>query len=98
MIGVSLEEAQEWCADIVQWYRYEHHHSGIKFLTPTEFHSGKGKEILKERHEFYEKAKEQQPERWNGRASSDLTLLDEVYLNPAQASEKNEREKKTQAA
>ena len=84
----SLEEAREWCANFVNWYRFEHHHSGIKFLTPAEVHSGKGQEILDKRHELYEKAKEQHPERWNGRTTRDWTLPDEVYLNPAQASEK----------
>ena len=86
----SLEEAREWVAGFVRWYRYEHHHSGIKFLTPAEVHSGKAQEILEKRHDLYEKAKEQHPERWNGRSTRDWSLPDEVYLNPAQVSEKPE--------
>ena len=88
----SLEEAREWVAGFVRWYRYEHHHSGIKFLTPAEVHSGKAQELLDKRHDLYEKAKEQHPERWNGRSTRDWTLPDEVYLNPAQVSEKPEND------
>lgn len=29
-----LQEAREWVSLFVQWYNYEHHHSGLKFLTP----------------------------------------------------------------
>ena len=45
---------------------FEHHHSGIKFLTPAERHAGK-EEILNHRQEAYEAAKAAHPERWNGR-------------------------------
>ncbi len=41
----TLEEARNWCSAFVNWYRFEHHHSGIKFLTPAERHVGKSKEI-----------------------------------------------------
>ena len=88
----TLDEARGWCAGFVRWYRYEHHHSGIKFLRPADAHSGKGKVILQKRHDLYELAKEQHPERWNGRSTRDWTLPDEVYLNPVQSSEeKSER-------
>ena len=30
----SIEEAREWCRKFVQWYRYEHHHSGITVGIP----------------------------------------------------------------
>ena len=39
----SLGEARLWCSNFVNWYRYEHHHSGIKFLTPAQRHNGEGK-------------------------------------------------------
>ena len=32
--AATLEEAREWCQTCVNWYRFEHHHSGIKFLLP----------------------------------------------------------------
>ena len=83
----SLSEARTWVAGFVRWYRYEHHHSGIKYLKPSDCHSGHGIEILSKRHELYELAKEQHPERWNNRATRDWTMPNAVYLNPEQASE-----------
>ena len=78
----TLEEARKWCQTFVNWYRYEHHHSGIKFLTPAERHAGKSDEILARRHLVYEAAKAAHPERWNGRETRDWSNITEVYLNP----------------
>ena len=78
----TLEDARAWCATFVKWYRYEHHHSGIRFLTPAERHNGKSAEILSKRHEVYETAKALHPERWNGRATRNWSDITEVYLNP----------------
>jgi putative transposase len=83
----SLEEARRWVTGFVRWYRYEHHHSGIKFLHTSDLHEGRGTDILAKRHDLYELVKEQHPERWNGRSTRDWTLPDSVYLNPAQTSE-----------
>ena len=71
-----------WHPVYLQWYNYEHHHSGLKFLTPDQRRSGKSQEILEKRHQVYEAAKEKYPERWNGRATRDWSLPDIVYLNP----------------
>ena len=65
--------------NVVQWYNYEHHHSGLKFLTPDQRRSGKSQEILEKRHQVYEAAKEKYPERWNGRATRDWSLPDIVF-------------------
>ena len=78
----TIEEARAWCAKFVKWYRYEHHHSGIKFLTPAERHEGKGALILENRHKVYEAAKAAHPERWNGRDTRNWDDITEVYLNP----------------
>ena len=78
----SLEAARKWCSDFVHWYRYEHHHSGIKFVTPAQRHSGAAEKIVSNRHALYEQAKAAHPERWNGRSTRDWTLPTEVYLNP----------------
>lgn len=78
----DISEAREWCAAFVRWYRYEHHHSGIKFLTPSDVHTGKAEEILQNRTNVYEKAKAEHPERWNGRNTRNWEVLTEVHLNP----------------
>ena len=83
----TLEEARIWVAGFVKWYRFKHHHSGIKFLCPSDLHEGRGEEILSKRHDLYELARKQHPERWNGRATRDWTLPEAVYLNSEQASE-----------
>lgn len=78
----SIEDAREWVAGFVKWYRHEHHHSGIKFLTPAERHNGKSQEVLDKRHDVYEAAKARHPERWNGRTTRNWENITEVYLNP----------------
>ena len=78
----NIEEAREWVAGFVNWYRHKHHHSGIKFLTPAERHNGKSQEVLDKRHDVYEAAKARHPERWNGRTTRNWENITEVYLNP----------------
>jgi putative transposase len=85
----SLSEARLWCSNFVNWYRFEHHHSGLKFLTPAQRHHGEGDRILAKRRELYEKAKASHPERWNGRKTRDWSLPETVYLNPEKKMEKN---------
>lgn len=78
----TLEEARAWVGLFVKWYNYEHRHSGLKFLTPAQRRSGKGAEILANRHKVYEEAKAMYPERWNGRKTRNWDLPEEVCLNP----------------
>ena len=78
----SIEAAREWVRLFVKWYNYEHHHSGINFLTPKQMRSEKGAEILENRHQVYESAKAAHPERWNGRKTRDWSMPEKVYLNP----------------
>ena len=78
----TIEDARKWCHRFVKWYRFDHHHSGIKFITPAERHAGKSKEILEKRHEVYEAAKAAHPERWNGRPTRNWTDIPKVHLNP----------------
>lgn len=78
----SLEEARKWVSLFVKWYNHEHHHSGLDFLTPAQMRSGKAPEIMAKRHEVYEKAKAEHPERWNNRDTRDWSVPGTVYLNP----------------
>ena len=90
----TLEDARTWANGFITWAREQHHHSGIKYLTPDQRHMGKGDEILAGRREVYEAAKERHPERWNGRETRDWTLPDEVYLNPSKESSAAEKRRK----
>jgi hypothetical protein len=40
-----MEEACSWVAAFVGWYNDQHRHSGIRFVTPSQRHSGKAIEI-----------------------------------------------------
>ena len=61
----NIEKAKEWIERFVEWYNYEHRHSGIGYVTPMERHSGKDFKILIKRDETYESAKSKHPERWS---------------------------------
>ena len=78
----TIEAARAWCLQFVKWYRHTNHHSGIKFLTPAQRHSGRSEEILQESHDVYESAKAAHPERWNGRETRNWDNITEVCLNP----------------
>lgn len=78
----TLEEARGWVKLFVNWYNHEHRHSSLNFLTPMQRRSGKGTEILLKRHDVYENAKAEHPERWNGRSTRNWELSEEVCLNP----------------
>lgn len=86
----TLEAARGWCSRFVKWYRFEHHHSGIQFLTPAERHEGKGKQILAKRRDVYEAAKAAHPERWGSRDTRNWDDVIEVHLNPDKVSETTE--------
>ncbi len=77
----TLEAAQTWVRDFVQWYNHEHCHSRIRFVTPVQRHQGKDREILARRHDVYEAAKAARPERWSGQTRN-WEPIGAVMLNP----------------
>lgn len=77
----DITQARLWCQKFVRWYNHEHHHSGIKYLTPHQRHSGVDEKIIANRDKVYEAAKAKHPERWSG-TTRDWSLPDKVYLNP----------------
>jgi len=78
---VDLSAARCWVKGFVQWYNHEHCHSGIKFVTPTQRHTGEDVEILAKRKQVYQKAKLQNPNRWSGEIRN-WDRIKEVHLNP----------------
>jgi transposase InsO family protein len=36
----DLLHARRWVTDLVRWYNYEHQHRNIRFVTPTQRHTG----------------------------------------------------------
>ena len=61
----SKAKACEWVAAFVDWYNHRHRHSGIKFVTPHQRHSGAAIAICLERTQVYEKARKAHPKRWS---------------------------------
>ncbi|RQS54968.1 IS3 family transposase [Burkholderia sp. Bp8963] len=77
----SLGEARAWTQQFVRWYNHEHKHSGLKFVTPAQRHSGVATEVLARREVVYAQALARNPQRWS-RSTRNWELKDEVWLNP----------------
>jgi putative transposase len=84
----SINTARDWCEKFVYWYNNEHLHSGLKFITPQQRHSGLDVYIMKKRDAVYKLAQEQNPERWS-KKTRNWTLPNIVTLNPNKKNKKN---------
>jgi transposase InsO family protein len=76
----SQDEACVWVAAFVDWYNHRHHHSGIKFVTPHQRHSGAATAICQHRSEVYETARRANPSRWS-RSTRCWRQPEEVWIN-----------------
>ena len=76
----DIDKAREWVASFAHYYNNHHKHSGIRFVTPIERHTGLDKEILKKREAVYQKAKEKNPLRWS-RNIKNMDYINEVFIN-----------------
>ena len=77
----SKEEACQWVSSFVDWYNHQHRHSGIKFVTPQQRHSGEAIAIYKKRTDLYEQARQRHPRRWTG-APRCWRQPEVVWINP----------------
>jgi transposase InsO family protein len=77
----SVLEARTWTANLVEWYNNEHRHSAIKFVTPAQRHAGLDDDILLNRRAVYEKARDQNPQRWSN-GTRNWARVQSVDLNP----------------
>jgi transposase InsO family protein len=80
----TLSEARAWVAKFEIWYNTEHRHSGIRFVTPEERHSGVDLALLDARSDLYEAARKRNPARWS-RGCRNWTQNGLVQLNPGRA-------------
>jgi putative transposase len=87
----TILEARIWCEYFVNWYNNQHLHSALKFVTPQQRHSGADSEIRIKRHEVYQAAKQQHPERWSG-DTRNWKIDKTVTLNPNKKSRVAEHE------
>jgi len=84
----KVDDARNWVHRFVTWYNHVHKHSGIKFVTPHQRHTGKDIEILSSRTKVYEEAKHKKPSRWS-RSTRNWTPETEVWLNPTSSENDN---------
>lgn len=77
----TLAEARQWAEPLLHWYNHEHHHSGIKFVTPALRHAGVDKTILVQRQAVYAAARAANPRRWSG-GTRNWDPVTQVHLNP----------------
>lgn len=77
----SLEDARAWVERFLSWYNEQHRHSGIKFVTPAQRHSGQDAGILGKRTRLYHEARRRNPTRWS-RSIRDWSRVEIVRLNP----------------
>lgn len=80
----SIASAKEWVANFVNWYNYEHRHSGIGYVTPHQRHTGADKGIFKQRNLTYENAKNSCPQRWSG-SRKEWSYTEKVRLGGSKA-------------
>ena len=78
---VDLQAARRWVHGFVSWYNEEHLHSAIQFVTPEQRHKGQDVDILAKRHQVYQQAKANNPQRWSG-DTRNWKPVKEVRLNP----------------
>lgn len=77
----SLTAARQWVESFMRWYNHEHRHSGIRYVTPAQRHSGEDVELLRQRDALYRRAKARNPARWSGETRN-WQRIGPVTLNP----------------
>jgi hypothetical protein len=68
-------------AAFVGWYNDRHRHSGIRFVTPSQRHSGEADAICHNRARVYEQARQRHPRRWS-RNTRCWRQPEVVWINP----------------
>ena len=85
----SLMAARQWVGTFVHWYNEEHRHSAVRFVTPSQRHTGQDAALLSKRVEVYAAAKARNPHRWSG-ATRNWQPVTVVHLNPEKIVNKKE--------
>lgn len=93
----TVFDARAWVVMFTQWYNNVHKHSGLKFVTPNQRHSGKDINIMENRHSVYLQAKKQSPARW-ARNTRNWQLPKVVTLNANKKAKQEVKCKKLNAS
>ena len=66
---------------LLPFLRFNHRHSGIRYVSPAQRHAGQDRPILAQRHTVYLQARERNPSRWS-RHTRNWEPIEAVALNP----------------
>jgi len=78
----GLDDGLTFCRCFFPWYNNEHHHSGIAYLTPSDVHYGRAKDVLRRRSAALDVAFAAHPERFVRRPPQPALLPAAVWINP----------------
>jgi putative transposase len=84
----SIEDAGGFCQSFFRWYNYEHHHSGLGWMTPAAVHLGKAADLLAHRQTVLHAAFQSHPERFVRRPPRPPSLPTAVWINRPKEEEK----------
>lgn len=77
----DLTHTRQWVLQFVRWYNDEHRHSTLRYVTPSQRHTGLDRELLDRRKALYERARQANPGRWSG-STRNWERPAVMWLNP----------------
>lgn len=83
----SVSHAREWFADYVEWYNFDHQHSGLAYFTPEQVFTNRVGEVAICRQTALQTAYETNPKRFINGAPVVKLPAKEVWINPAHPDE-----------
>jgi putative transposase len=78
-------EARTWAQRFFHWYNFQHHHSGIGWMTPAAVHSGQAAHLWQNRQAVLQHAYAAHPERFVKGLPQPPALPTAVWINPPKA-------------
>ena len=76
------QDARTWAKDFLDWYNYDHHHTGLGLLTPADVHYGRAPVVIQQRQQVLQAAYQKNPERFVKGLPKLPELPEAVWINP----------------
>lgn len=86
----SVSQAREWFADYVEWYNFDHQHSGLAYFTPEQVFTNRVADVAICRQTALQTAYETHPKRFINGAPVVQWPPKDVWINPAHPDERDE--------
>jgi len=77
----SIDQARSWTRNFIQWYNFEHLHSGIGLITPAALHVGQAQQIFEQRQLTLDAAYQNHPERFINGKPQPPAIPTAVWIN-----------------